>query len=211
MKPFQFKNQFTSQLLCETVNHPNISVGKFSYYSGYHHKHDFVECVRYLDDKRNDVDKLKIGSYCSIGSGAVFMMSGNQGHRSDWVSTFPFYFQANIFKESKNGFEKTGDTVIGDDVWIGSEAMIMSGVTIGDGAIIGARTVVTKDVEPYTVVGGNPAVVIKKRFTNKEIEQLLIMRWWNWEEEKVKEVMPFICSPTIDELWNYWLENKKDL
>ena len=211
MKPFQFKNQFTSQLLCETVNHPNISVGKFSYYSGYHHKHDFVECVRYLDDKRNDVDKLKIGSYCSIGSGAVFMMSGNQGHRSDWVSTFPFYFQANIFKESKNGFEKTGDTVIGDDVWIGSEAMIMSGVTIGDGAIIGARTVVTKDVEPYTVVGGNPAVVIKKRFTNKEIEQLLIMKWWNWEEEKVKEVMPFICSPKIDGQWNYWLENKKDL
>ena len=107
MKPFQFKNQFTSQLLCETVKHPNISVGKFSYYSGYHHKHDFIECVRYLHDKRKDVDKLIIGSYCSIGSGAVFMMAGNQGHRSDWVSTFPFYFQANIFKESKNGFEKS--------------------------------------------------------------------------------------------------------
>jgi len=211
MKPFQFKNQFTSQFLCETVNHPNISVGKFSYYSGYHHKHDFVECVRYLHDKRNDVDKLIIGSYCSIGSGAVFMMAGNQGHRSDWVSTFPFYFQANIFKEAKNGFEKMGDTVIGNDVWIGSEAMIMSGVNIGNGAIIAARAVVTKDVEPYTVVGGNPAVIIKKRFSDKEIEQLQSMKWWNWEEEKVKEVMSFICSPKIDGLWNYWLENKKDL
>jgi chloramphenicol O-acetyltransferase type B len=209
MKPFHFKNQFTSQLLHETVKHPNISVGKFSYYSGYHHKHDFVECARYLHDKRKDVDKLLIGSYCSIGSGAVFMMAGNQGHRKDWVSTFPFYFQANIFKSSKNGYEKTGDTVIGNDVWIGSEAMIMSGVTIGDGAIIAARAVVTKDVEPYCVVGGNPAVEIKKRFNEKEIEQLLTMKWWNWDEEIVKECMPFICSPTIDGLWNYWLENKK--
>jgi chloramphenicol O-acetyltransferase type B len=208
MKPFHFKNQFTSQLLHETVNHPNISVGKFSYYSGYHHKHDFLECVRYLHDKRKDVDKLILGSYCSIGSGAVFMMAGNQGHRKDWVSTFPFYFQANIFKDAKNGFEKTGDTVIGNDVWIGTEAMIMSGVTIGDGAIIAARAVVTKDVESYTVVGGNPAIVIKKRFKEKEIEQLLSMKWWNWKEEKVKEAMPFICSPTVDDLWNYWLENK---
>lgn len=211
MKPFHFKNQFTSQLLHETVKHPNISVGKFSYYSGYHHKHDFVECVRYLHDKRKDVDKLIIGSYCSIGSGAVFMMAGNQGHRKDWMSTFPFYFQANIFKEAKNGFETTGDTVIGNDVWIGTEAMIMSGVTIGDGAIIAARALVAKDVEPYTVVGGNPSEVIKKRFDDKEIEQLLTMKWWNWKEERVKEVMPLICSPSIEGLWNYWIENKKDL
>lgn len=211
MKPFHFKNQFTSQLLHETVKHPNISVGKFSYYSGYHHKHDFVECVRYLHDKRKDVDKLIIGSYCSIGLGAVFMMAGNQGHRKDWMSTFPFYFQANIFKEAKNGFETTGDTVIGNDVWIGTEAMIMSGVTIGDGAIIAARALVAKDVEPYTVVGGNPSEVIKKRFDDKEIEQLLTMKWWNWKEERVKEVMPLICSPSIEGLWNYWIENKKDL
>ena len=211
MKPFSFKNQFTSQLLHETVKHPNISVGKFSYYSGYHHKHDFVECVRYLHDKRDDVDKLVIGSYCSIGSGAVFMMAGNQGHKKEWISTFPFYFQANIFKEAKNGFEKMCDTVIGNDVWIGTEAMIMPGVTIGDGAVIAARAVVTKDVEPYTVVGGNPAVVIKSRFTEKEISQLHSMKWWNWKEEKVKEAMPLICSPSIDGLWNYWLENKKEL
>ena len=97
MKSFHFENQFSSQLLHETVKHPNISIGVFSYYSGYHHKHDFVECVRYLHDKRKDVDRLIIGSYCSIGSGAVFMMAGNQGHNSQWLSTFPFYFQANIY------------------------------------------------------------------------------------------------------------------
>jgi len=211
MKPYNFENQFSSQLLCETVNHPNIEVGVFSYYSGYHHKHDFVECARYLHDKRKDVDKLIIGSYCSIGSGAVFMMAGNQGHNSSWASTFPFYFQANIFKEAKNGFKKAGDTVIGNDVWIGSEAMIMSGVTIGDGAIIASRAVVIKDVPAYSVVGGNPATFIKYRFTKQEIDQLLIMKWWKWKEESVKNSMPLICSSSIEELWNYWCENKKNL
>ncbi len=211
MKPYHFENQFSSQLLHETVNHPNIEVGKFSYYSGYYHKHDFVECVRYLHDKRKDVDRLIIGNYCSIGSGAVFMMAGNQGHRSDWISTFPFYFQANIFKDSKNGFEKVGDTKIGNDVWIGSEAMIIPGITIGDGAIIAARAVVVKDVAPYTVVGGNPATIIKTRFNEKQIEQLLTMKWWTWTEEKVKESMPLICSNNIEALWNYWEKNKNSL
>jgi chloramphenicol O-acetyltransferase type B len=82
-----FKNEFSSQLLCETITHPNISVGVFSYYSGYHHGHSFETCVRYLDKKRKDVDKLIIGKYCSIGSGAVFIMAGNQGHRTNWIST----------------------------------------------------------------------------------------------------------------------------
>lgn len=211
MKPFHFENQFSSQLLNETIKHPNISVGVFSYYSGYHHKHDFVECVRYLHNKRKDVDKLIIGNYCSIGSGAVFMMAGNQGHNKEWVSTFPFYFQANIFKEAKNGFLKTGNTTIGNDVWIGSEAMIMSGITIGDGAVIAARAVVVKDVPAYSIVGGNPAVEIKSRFSKLQIEQLLTLKWWNWKEEKVKESIQLICSPNIEELWEYWSKNKKDL
>lgn len=209
MKPFHFENQFSSQLLHETVKHQNIETGVFSYYSGYHHKHDFVECVRYLHDKRKDVDKLIIGNYCSIGSGAVFMMAGNQGHNSQWVSTFPFYFQANIFKTAKNGFEKSGNTTIGNDVWIGSEAMIMSGITIGDGAIIASRAVVTKDVPPYAVVGGNPATVLKYRFSEEEIKQLLTMKWWNWKEDKVKECMPLICSHSVEDLWEYYSENKK--
>lgn len=208
MKPFHFENQFSSQLLDKTVNHPNIKVGRFSYYSGYHHKHDFVECARYLHDKRKDVDKLIIGSYSSIGSGAVFMMAGNQGHNTQWVSTFPFYFQANIFKEAKNSYKKAGDTNIGNDVWIGSEAMIMPGITIGDGAVIAARAVVVKDVPPYTVVGGNPAVFIKSRFNDDEIKQLLKIKWWNWDEQKVKEAMPLICSSDIKGLLDYWNKHK---
>jgi chloramphenicol O-acetyltransferase type B len=208
MKNFTFKNEFSSQLLNQTVDHINIDIGVFSYYSGYHHKYDFRQCVRYLDDKRKDVDRLIIGSYCSIGSGAVFIMAGNQGHQTQWVSTFPFYFQANIFKNSKNGYEKIADTNIGNDVWIGSEAMIMPGINIGDGAVIASRAVVVKDVEPYTIVGGNPAVFIKYRFTKDEIEKLLSMKWWNWKEDKIKDNMTLICSSNINGLWEYWNKNK---
>ena len=195
-----FENEFSSQLLCETVSHPNISVGLFTYYSGYHHKHSFEDCVRYLDKKRKDVDKLIIGKYCSIGSGAVFMMAGNQGHRMDWVSTFPFYFQANIFKSSKNAYQKAGDTAIGHDVWIGSEAMVMAGVTIGSGAVVAARAVVTKDVPPYAVVGGNPAQIIRYRFDDETIAKLLNLKWWDWTEEEVKSAMLLICSVNIEGL-----------
>ena len=138
------------------------------------------------------------------------MMAGNQGHNSQWISTFPFYFQANIFKEAKNSYEKSGDTIIGNDVWIGSEAMIMSGIKIGDGAVIAARSLVTKDVLPYTIVGGNPAVYIKSRFEKYEIDKLLTMKWWNWKEETIKKCMPLICNPKIDGLWEYWSLNKQD-
>ena len=195
-----FQNEFSSQLLCETVTHPNILAGVFTYYSGYHHKHSFEHCVRYLDKKSKDVDKLIIGKYCSIGSGAVFMMAGNQGHRMDWVSTFPFYYQANIFKESINAYEKAGDTHIGNDVWIGSEAMIMAGVSIGSGAVIAARAVVVKDVPPYAVVGGNPATIIKYRFNEEAREALLKLKWWDWSETKIKAAMPYICSDNIQDL-----------
>ena len=192
-----FKNEFSSQLLSQTVTHPNIEVGEFSYYSGYHHAHSFEKCVRYLDKKSKNVDKLIIGKYCSIGSGAVFLMAGNQGHRSDWISTFPFYYQANIFKDAKNPYKKISNTVIKNDVWIGTEAMIMAGVTIGEGAVIASRAVVTKDVPPYAIVGGNPAQIIKYRFTEDEIEKLLKLKWWDWSEEKVKEMMAKLCSGDI--------------
>jgi len=203
-----FPNEFSSQLLCETVKHPNIQVGAFSYYSGFHHKHSFEGCVRYLDKRSKEVDKLIVGKYCSIGSGAVFMMAGNQGHESKWVSTFPFYYQANIFKHARNAYNKVGDTIIGNDVWVGTEAMIMAGITIGSGAIIAARAVVVKDVPPYAVVGGNPAKVIKYRFTETEIENLLKLKWWDWPEEKIKEAMPYICTSNIQELMDFKLKSQ---
>ena len=131
------------------------------------------------------------------------MMAGNQGHKSDWVSTYPFYYQANIFKNASDAYEKMGDTIIGDDVWIGSEAMIMPGVNIGSGAVIAARALVIKDVPPYAVVGGHPAKIIKYRFTETQREALLKLQWWNWPEEEVKQAMPHICSSDIQGLIDF--------
>jgi len=133
------------------------------------------------------------------------MMAGNQGHKNDWVSTFPFYYQnAPHFTEAFDGFEKAGNTIIGNDVWIGSEAMIMSGIKVGDGAIIASRAVVTKDVEPYAVVGSNPAKHIRFRFSQLEITMLQEMQWWNWSDDVVKAAMPLLCSADISGLYQYW-------
>lgn len=200
-----FESPFSGKPLSDQVTNPNILVGRHSYYSGYYHGHGFDDCARYLNPDRDDVDKLIIGNFCSIGSGAVFMMAGNQGHRSDWISTFPFFYQDDEnFAAASDGFVRAGDTVIGNDVWIGSEAMIMAGVTIGDGAIIASRAVVTKDVAPYEVVGSNPAKHIKFRFSPEQIEMLLEMQWWNWSDEQLKGAMRHLCSADICALHDYW-------
>ncbi|MFP2767918.1 type B chloramphenicol O-acetyltransferase [Oceanisphaera sp. KMM 10153] len=200
-----FESPFVGKPLKEQVTNPNIRVGKHSYYSGYYHHHSFDDCARYLMPDRTDVDQLIIGNYCSIGSGAVFMMAGNQGHRHDWVSSFPFFYQDNEnFTEAQDGFERAGDTVIGHDVWIGTEAMIMAGVTIGDGAVVASRAVVTKDVEPYSIVGSNPARHIRYRFTGHERARLLEMKWWFWTDEQVKGAMRLMCSSDIKGLYAYW-------
>ncbi|USH05690.1 type B chloramphenicol O-acetyltransferase [Grimontia kaedaensis] len=200
-----FESPFVGKPIAEQITNPNIIVGRHSYYSGYYHGHNFDDCARYLIHNRDDVDKLIIGNFCSVGSGAVFMMAGNQGHRSDWVSTFPFFYQDNEnFAGAEDGFSRAGDTVIGNDVWIGSEAMIMAGVNIGDGAIIASRALVTKDVAPYEVVGSNPAKHIKFRFGEAEIQMLLEMQWWNWSDEQLKGCMDLICSSEIEGLYKYW-------
>ncbi|SON51975.1 type B chloramphenicol O-acetyltransferase [Vibrio tapetis] len=200
-----FESPFKGVSIADQITNSNIVVGKHSYYSGYYHNHSFDDCARYLISDRDDVDKLIIGSYCSVGSGAVFMMAGNQGHQNKWVSTFPFFYQDNEnFIGAKDGFQRAGDTVIGNDVWIGSEAMIMSGVTVGDGAIIASRAVVTKDVAPYSVVGSNPAKHIRFRFSEQEIAQLLEMQWWQWSDEQLKGAMALMCSSDITGLHAYW-------
>ncbi|WP_045628247.1 type B chloramphenicol O-acetyltransferase [Vibrio vulnificus] len=204
-----FDSPFSGKPIQEQITNPNIIVGRHSYYSGYYHGHGFDDCVRYLNPERNDVDKLIIGSFCSVGSGAVFMMAGNQGHRTDWVSTFPFFYQQNPnFSEAKYGFVRAGDTRIGHDVWIGSEAMIMPGVTIGDGAIIASRAVVTKDVAPYEVVGSNPAKHIKFRFSPQEIEMLQEMQWWQWSDEQLGRCMALMCSADIEGLYLWWKQSR---
>lgn len=205
-----FESPFKGKIIKDHITNPNIIAGKFSYYSGYYHGHSFDDCARYLFPDREDVDKLIIGSYCSIGSGVSFIMAGNQGHRYDWISSFPFFYMSEIdaFQASKDGFQKAGDTIVGNDVWIGSEAMIMPGIKIGDGAVIGSRALVTKDVEPYSIVGGNPAKLIKKRFSDTTIEKLLEMSWWDWDENELADVVPVLCSNDIEQLYEYFKNRK---
>ncbi len=204
-----FESPFKGVPLAEQVTNPNISVGRYSYYSGYYHGHSFDDCARYLLRDRDDVDRLVIGSFCSIGTGAAFMMAGNQGHRNDWVTTFPFFYMSEepAFAEARDGYVPAGDTVVGNDVWIGAEAIIMPGVRIGDGAMIGSRAVVTKDVEPYTIVGGNPARPIRRRFSDEQIAMLLEMRWWDWPLEAIRDAMEYLCSGDVAGLHRHWREN----
>lgn len=198
-----FKSPFKGIELAQQVTNPNIVVGKHSYYSGYYHEHSFDECARYLAPDRNDVDRLVIGNYCSIGSGAVFMMAGNQGHCVDWAAIYPFHYMEGC-EHAADGFARAGDTVIGNDVWVGSEAMIMPGIRVGDGAVIGSRAVVTKDVEPFAIVAGNPARFIRKRFRDHEIELLLEMKWWCWEENEIQKQLALLTSGDIEALHRSW-------
>ncbi|WP_407082329.1 CatB-related O-acetyltransferase [Photobacterium leiognathi] len=215
----QFKTWLESQKLKDTITNPNIEVGDYSYYSGYYHGKSFEDqAVRYLLGDQvtqevwqsgvfGEVDKLIIGKFCSIASGATFMMAGNQGHRIDWISTFPF---GNAFGDDvPSGFKRAGDTVIGNDVWIGSEAMIMPGVNIGNGAVIGSRSVITKDVAPYTVVVANNHLV-KERFKPEQVEMLTEMQWWDWSEQQLKQAIQLMCSGDVEQLYNYYLEHIKE-
>ncbi len=203
-----FDSPFKGKLLTEMVTNPNILVGRYSYYSGYYHGHGFDDCARYLLPDRDDVDKLIIGSFCSIGSGASFIMAGNQGHRHDWASTFPFFYMQEepAFAAANDAFSPAGDTVIGNDVWIGAEAMILPGVRIGDGAVIGSRALVTRDVAPYAIVGGNPAKVLRSRFEAEDIARLLEMTWWAWPLAHIQAAMPLLTAGNIAALHAYWRE-----
>ncbi len=142
--------------------------------------------------------RLKIGKFCSIAENVVIFLGGN--HRHDWVTTYPFPALSQDWPEAKDivGHPATkGDVIIGNDVWIGYGAVILSGVKIGDGAVIGAMSVVRRDVEPYAIVAGNPAIEIKKRFDEKTIEKLLKLKWWDWSIEKIKKSVKDLCSNNI--------------
>jgi acetyltransferase-like isoleucine patch superfamily enzyme len=148
--------------------------------------------------------KLIIGKFCSIAEGVVVFLGAN--HRVDWFSTYPFgHIHDTVFPKVKktHGHPATkGDVTIGNDVWIATNAVIMSGVTIGDGAVIGAYSIVTKDVSPYTIVAGNPAKQIRKRFSDEVINKLLELKWWDMEENKINEISDILCSNDIKKLNN---------
>lgn len=201
-----FASPFKGLPIADQITNPNIKVGRYSYYSGYYHGHSFDDCARYLMPDNEDVDKLIIGSFCSIGTGVSFIMAGNQGHRMEWVSTFPFYYFDDAYtNDAVDAYLPMGDTEIGHDVWIGAEAMIMPGVKVGHGAMIGARAIVTKNVEPYTIVAGNPAKPIRKRFSDEDIQKLLEMQWWDWSEDQLASAMKLLCSSDIEGLYQHWL------
>lgn len=212
-----FDTWLKGQVIKDHVTNPNIEVGDYSYYSGFYHGKTFEDqSVRYLmgdsvtqqewqDGAYGEVDKLIIGKFCSIASGATFMMAGNQGHRVDWISTFPFSPEE-FGEDVQSGFERAGDTVVGNDVWIGSEAMIMPGVKIGDGAVIGARSVITKDVPPYSIVVGHNHIV-RQRFDDECIAMLLEIKWWNWPINHIKQAMKIMCSNDVRALGAYYQEH----
>ena len=148
-------------------------------------------------------DRLLIGKFCSIACGAKFLFN-SANHTMDSLSTYPFplFFEEWELekKDVAKSWDNKGDIIIGNDVWIGYEAVILAGVTIGNGAIIGARAVVTKDVPPYTIVGGVPAKPIKKRFDNKTISELLDIQWWNWPDETIAQNIKAIQSGNMEQI-----------
>ena len=138
---------------------------------------------------------LKVGNYCSFARGAQVMLGGN--HRIDWATTYPFSAIDPRFRHFTGHPQSKGDVAIGNDVWVAREAMILSGITIGDGAVIGARAVVSRDVAPYTVVAGNPAVTVRPRFPEPIVERLQAIRWWDWPDERIRKAAGMLQSPDI--------------
>jgi acetyltransferase-like isoleucine patch superfamily enzyme len=139
--------------------------------------------------------RLVIGSFCSIAPGVRIFLGGE--HRTDWASTYPFNMFWTGVKDMDKVRSSKGHVIIGNDVWLGETCLILSGVRIGDGAVIGANTLVTSDVPPYAIMSGNPARLLRFRFNPETIESLLTIAWWNWTDEKIKEFLPLMESPDI--------------
>ena len=185
------------------IKDPLIEVGDYTIYN------DFV-ADPLLFEKNNVLyhypihrEKLIIGKFCSIACGTKFLFNcANHTLKSLSTYTFPLFYEEWELEKSNitTAWDNKGNIVIGNDVWIGYEAVIMAGVHIGDGAIIAARAVVTKDVPPYTIVGGTPAKEIRKRFDAEVIEQLLIQKWWDWSTDKIHQCLPYIAEGKLDEL-----------
>ena len=185
--------------LKNVISNPNIVVGDYTYYDDFEDVSNFEKNVKYHFDFTGD--KLIIGKFCMIASGATFIMNG-ANHLSDAVSAYPFAVFGHGWAGAMQGktYPVKGDIVVGNDVWIGYNATIMAGVAIGDGAIIAANATVVRDVAPYTVVGGNPAQVIKQRFSNEETAALLQLKWWDWDVDKITRNVALLTSKDLDAL-----------
>ena len=185
------------------IKDPQIEVGDYTIYN------DFI-ADPLLFEKNNVLyhypinrEKLIIGKFCSIACGTKFLFNcANHTLKSLSTYTFPLFYEEWELEKSNitTAWDNKGNIVIGNDVWIGYEVVIMAGVHIGDGAIIAARAVVTKDVPPYTIVGGTPAKEIRKRFDAQTIQELLILKWWNWSTDKIRQCLPYIMEGKMNEL-----------
>jgi len=180
------------------ITRPNIEVGDYTYYDDPKGMEQFEENVLYHFDFIGD--RLRIGRFCSIAAETRFIMNGGN-HATSWLTTYPFpIFGEGWAAAAPESWPYRGDTVVGHDVWIGHAATIMPGVTIGNGAIVATRAVVTKDVDPYAVVGGNPATLIRHRFDEETRVALQEIAWWDWDAEKITRNVKAICSGDVEAL-----------
>lgn len=185
------------KFLKNLVRSEYIEVGDYTYIDDTQSETVFEDSVLYHYPFIGD--RLIIGKFCAIAQGVTFIMNGGN-HSLESVSTFPFYIFGNGWEDARpesGQLPYKGDTMIGNDVWIGRDVTFMPGVSVGDGAIIGSKSVVTKDVAPYSIVGGNPAGLIRRRFDDDTIRQLLDIAWWNWEPEKITRKLHYISSLNI--------------
>jgi virginiamycin A acetyltransferase len=196
---FPIQNYNRLCFLKNIVKNPNISIGDYTYYDDFENVENFEKNVKYHFDFVGD--KLIIGKFCMIASDVKFIMNG-ANHLTNAVTTYPFAIFGHGWEDAMEGkqYPQKGDIHIGNDVWIGYNATIMAGVTIGDGAIIATNATVIKDVAPYSIVGGNPATEIKKRFSVDVIERLLKIKWWNWDIEKITRNVQNLTDLDIEKL-----------
>ena len=196
---FPLENYEKLCFLKNIIKNPNIIVGDYTYYDDFDNVDNFEKNVKYHFDFTGD--KLIIGKFCMIASGVSFIMNG-ANHLTNSLSTYPFAIFGKGWEKAMEGktYPNKGDITIGNDVWIGHNATIMAGVKIGDGAIIATNSTVVKDVEPYSIVGGNPAKEIKKRFPDKTIDKLLKLKWWDWSIEKITENIHNLTDSKVENL-----------
>ena len=202
-KTYPRTNDYQTIYLSTIINNPNIIVGDYTIYNDFVNDPVQFEKNNILYHYPINQDRLIIGKFCSIACGAKFLFnSANHTLKSLSNYTFPLFFEEWELdkKNVASAWDNKGDIIIGNDVWIGYEAVIMAGVHIGDGAVIAARAVVTKDVPPYTIVGGTPARKIRMRFEEEIIVKLQQIQWWNWPVEKIRQSLPYIMNGTVDRL-----------
>ena len=180
------------------LTRPNISVGDYTYYDNAQNPEDFESRVTHHYDFLGD--KLIIGKFCAIARGIEFVMNG-ANHRMNSATTYPFNIMGRGWEKCTPTLDDLpfkGDTIVGNDVWIGQNVTVMPGVHIGDGAIIAACSVVAKDVPPYTIAGGNPCRVIRQRFDDELVSYLLDLKWWDWSAEKLFANLENLCSGNLE-------------